>query len=300
MARWIGIVASAGLLALGACATPTERVASRCAATDWAALGAQDGEAGFPEARRRTLFEECRSVGVPPDIGQYRANRAGALAEYCTAENGYEVGRSGELYYQVCEGEAEAAFLEGLTAGREALAAAGGPQPEPRYRGPSFTYGTYYGPYYRPYYHGFFGPRYYGPSVVFRFGSKAHYGKHHGAHYGHGHKGHHGGHAKTGHGGGHAKMGHGGGHAKTGHGGGHPPKGKGAGGHQTVRHTGEVQRATGLSLEKWSSGRTRKAKAGRRLSARERPECGLPERLRQSRQQGRRRLSAGRSGRRGG
>jgi len=157
----------AALLTLAACAgVDTTADASTCQGRDWLSLGRADGEAGQPEARREALFAECAAAGAPADLAAYRAGRAEGLADYCTEEVGYFVGRSGAPYFQVCDDRAHgAAFLDAFKRGRTDLARLGREEPDPRplvrhYR-PYYGWGWGYRP----------GPFFYGgPAWHFRYG----------------------------------------------------------------------------------------------------------------------------------
>jgi len=114
MACWVGVVSAAGCSPT----TVAERSAA-CRSIDWAEYGTEDGRRGVPEEEREPLFEECTNLGHPPDRTAYRAGYEAGLAEYCTAETGYNAGLAGERYHFVCPGESERAFLRGYTRGRD-------------------------------------------------------------------------------------------------------------------------------------------------------------------------------------
>jgi len=159
--RPVSVVAPA-LLALGglaACASvsPAERAAF-CQAVDWREYGANDGRLGIPAGERAALFADCRELGHPPDPEAYEAGRAEGLAAYCTLETGYEVGREGRRYRDVCPPEREIAFLQGYEEGR-------------RERGrshrnyPRFGFGFGFG-HFHPHHHWWFGHRHHGGGVI--------------------------------------------------------------------------------------------------------------------------------------
>lgn len=111
-------LAAAALLAGCATVSPEERAAA-CSQTDWGRFGLNDGKLGVPAADRLDTFEDCAEVGHPADIAAYQAGRAEGLREYCTAENGFEVGYRGRGYEDVCPPELEPDFLQGLAEGRD-------------------------------------------------------------------------------------------------------------------------------------------------------------------------------------
>lgn len=119
MARLISALAIGAFALLAGCATisPEERAAA-CAQTDWHRYGANDGQLGVAITQRGKLFEECTRVGQPADIMAYEAGHAEGVREYCTVENGFEVGRQGRPYHDVCPPELEPDFRQGLAEGR--------------------------------------------------------------------------------------------------------------------------------------------------------------------------------------
>lgn len=136
-------------LGLGACTghSPAEH-ASLCPTVDWREYGRNDGELGVPAGKRDDFLARCRELGHPPDLEAYREGRAEGLAGYCTAESGYQAGRTGRGYHDVCPPEREVAFLQGYEEGREER----GYRHYPRYR---IGFG-----YFRGHHHGFFGHRF--------------------------------------------------------------------------------------------------------------------------------------------
>ena len=90
-----------------------------CQATNWSSYGYNDGLLGVPAKDRAGKFADCAKLGHPADIAAYQAARANGLAEYCTVENGYEVGRSGRPYHRVCPPELAQGFLQGYEQGRK-------------------------------------------------------------------------------------------------------------------------------------------------------------------------------------
>lgn len=114
------VIALAFALVLGACATASveERTAA-CQATDWHSYGQNDGILGVAPGARDKKFADCAELGFPADIATYRAGRDRGLIEYCTLENGYEVGYEGRRYRKACPSDLEVAFLQGYQQGRK-------------------------------------------------------------------------------------------------------------------------------------------------------------------------------------
>lgn len=125
--------------------TPAERAAA-CRATDWSRYGYNDGLLGVPAEERTELFADCAELGHPANTAAYQAARARGLMEYCTVENGYDVGRSGRRYRNVCPPGSAQDFLQGYQQGRK-------DRPIEVY--PSFQFGLGFGNFgYYPYWSG--------------------------------------------------------------------------------------------------------------------------------------------------
>jgi len=132
---------------LTACTTvPPDQRAAACQATDWSSYGYNDGLLGVPAKDRAGKFADCAKLGHPANVAAYQAGRTRGLAEYCTVENGYDVGRAGRPYHTVCPPQLAQSFLQGYGRGRKE-------RPVEGY--PTFGYGLGFG-----YYPFWFGSRY--------------------------------------------------------------------------------------------------------------------------------------------
>lgn len=100
--------ATASVLALGSCATMTE---DQCLAGDWGQQGYADGRSGQPVSRLEAHTEACAKYGVVPNAQSYYSAREDGLRDYCTPARGFQVGREGSSYADVCPPQLEAAFL---------------------------------------------------------------------------------------------------------------------------------------------------------------------------------------------
>jgi len=105
----------AGVLALGGCASMS---AEECLKADWYQKGVQDGRSGKTRHYLDEHVKACREVGVTPNTQQYMEGREEGLLRYCTPASGFEEGRRGHSYAQVCPADLEPAFLSRYRDGR--------------------------------------------------------------------------------------------------------------------------------------------------------------------------------------
>jgi hypothetical protein len=88
-----------------------------CVATDWSAVGFEDGARGYTTERFSKHRKACAKHGVTADFSAYQNGRDQGLVEYCQPGRGYDVGVNGGRYYGVCSVEREADFLDAYNAG---------------------------------------------------------------------------------------------------------------------------------------------------------------------------------------
>lgn len=98
------------LILLSGCASLTEE---QCQIADWRAIGQSDAMEGYRESRFQDHIKACKRYNVVPDKPSYQKGREQGLQRYCTAENGFRVGRQGYRYNDICPTGLEAAFLGG-------------------------------------------------------------------------------------------------------------------------------------------------------------------------------------------
>jgi hypothetical protein len=106
----------AGAFVLGSCATLNE---SECRSVDWFQLGARDGNDGAARSRIEDHRKACAEYGLPADDAAWFQGYEAGLLDYCTADNGYRVGRRGGYYGRVCPAQEERAFLDAYELGHE-------------------------------------------------------------------------------------------------------------------------------------------------------------------------------------
>ena len=106
------------LLALmaGGCATLDK---SECREADWKIIGLEDGARGRPLSYIGKHRKACAEYGVKPDLALYEHGRANGLKQFCSADNGFSLGRAGRAYNNVCPPALSGRFLAGYETGRE-------------------------------------------------------------------------------------------------------------------------------------------------------------------------------------
>lgn len=105
------------LLLVPGCATLDE---AECRGADWFRLGARDGADGYGRSRLGDHRQACAEHGMAVDAAAWEKGYETGLLDYCTAQNGYRVGRRGLHYGRVCPIEDEREFLAAFEIGREA------------------------------------------------------------------------------------------------------------------------------------------------------------------------------------
>jgi hypothetical protein len=103
------------LLASG-CATMDK---SECRQADWQMIGIEDGAKGHPVSYIGNHRKACAEYGVQPDLAQYRNGHQTGLTQFCTASNGFNQGRAGRKYNEVCPAGLREQFVRGYNTGRE-------------------------------------------------------------------------------------------------------------------------------------------------------------------------------------
>ena len=107
---WLAIV----LGSLSGCASMSS---DECVASDWNAIGYEDGARGYGTDRFGQHRKACAKHGVTADFSGYQAGRDQGLIEYCQPYRGFSVGSNGGSYNGVCSVGLEADFLDAYNAG---------------------------------------------------------------------------------------------------------------------------------------------------------------------------------------
>ena len=106
------------IASLAGCASTTLSE-NQCKANDWYTVGYADGSSGYDASRLLQHDDACVDHGIIPDRAQYTAGWDAGIAQYCTPENGFDLGERGGLYSRICpanlENEFHAAYSNGHT-----------------------------------------------------------------------------------------------------------------------------------------------------------------------------------------
>lgn len=88
-----------------------------CIATDWTAIGYEDGARGYTTDRFSGHRKACAKHGITADFSDYQQGRDQGLVEYCQPGRGFNIGVNGGRYYGVCSAELEGDFLDAFNTG---------------------------------------------------------------------------------------------------------------------------------------------------------------------------------------
>jgi len=112
LVRPLSLLALAGLLA--GCATMS---ADECLVADWYQLGQFDAREGRQANYLAQRSAACAEAGITADNQAWHAGYQNGLQWFCTTENGFRHGQSGQLYRRICPPALESAFLDGYDVG---------------------------------------------------------------------------------------------------------------------------------------------------------------------------------------
>jgi hypothetical protein len=112
--NWKLCTAGVVVALLSGCASMSSE---ECLATDWSAVGYEDGARGYTSERFGTHRKACAKHGVTADFGAYQSGREQGLVEYCQPSRGFMVGVNGSRYQGVCRIDLEDEFIEAYNAG---------------------------------------------------------------------------------------------------------------------------------------------------------------------------------------
>lgn len=109
------------LLVAGLCACAGKPTVSefQCRAGDWETIGYRDGSAGMRSTQLLAHQEACGEFGIIPQRESYLAGWNSGLYEYCSAENGFNLGQRGSRHNSVCQGDLLEPFSTAYADGRQ-------------------------------------------------------------------------------------------------------------------------------------------------------------------------------------
>lgn len=107
------LVAFSGLLS--ACASLSQE---DCLYMHWHARGVMDGADGVPANKVNEYQQRCSKFSVEVDEKTYEEGRQEGLKQYCTLDNGFNLGITGKRYQNACTLALERVFQQGYRPGR--------------------------------------------------------------------------------------------------------------------------------------------------------------------------------------
>lgn len=112
--RWLVIGLSVVLFGMSGCASMSS---DECLASDWTAVGYEDGSRGYTSDRFGQHRKACAKHGITASFSDYQSGREQGLEEYCQPGRGFMVGSNGGGYNGVCSSNLEGDFLDAYNAG---------------------------------------------------------------------------------------------------------------------------------------------------------------------------------------
>ena len=114
--RLVTIGAAILALGLGGCASMSSE---ECAASDWTAIGYEDGSRGYTSDAFANHRKACAKHGYTADFSAYQAGREQGLVEFCQPSRAFTLGANGGRYYGVCAAHGEVDFLDAYRVGQQ-------------------------------------------------------------------------------------------------------------------------------------------------------------------------------------
>ncbi|MEX3008165.1 DUF2799 domain-containing protein [Hoeflea sp. TYP-13] len=102
-------------LVLSACATLNE---AECQTANWRDLGQRDGQQGRASSYIVEHEKACARYGTPVDGQSWRAGWEVGIRQFCSPQNGLQVGREGKYYAQSCPADVAPGFLRTYAVGK--------------------------------------------------------------------------------------------------------------------------------------------------------------------------------------
>jgi len=103
------------VLSITGCATLNR---DECRQADWFSIGYEDGVNGLRASQIGQHRKACAKHGIIPDFNLYEQGWQKGVVLFCTPRNGYELGKKGRQYNEVCPGSLRSLFLDAYHDGR--------------------------------------------------------------------------------------------------------------------------------------------------------------------------------------
>ncbi|MCR9259480.1 MAG: DUF2799 domain-containing protein [Pseudomonadaceae bacterium] len=113
------VIFLAAALVLTGCASKPSVTEYQCRAGDWQSIGFRDGANGVANTHILAHQEACGEFGIVPERDGYLAGWREGLNNYCTAQNGYQLGVRGSGMNTVCPEALQSPFAAAYADGRQ-------------------------------------------------------------------------------------------------------------------------------------------------------------------------------------
>ncbi len=113
------LVSALAVVLLAGCAAKPTVSEYQCRAGDWQTIGFKDGAAGFASTQLLKHQEACGPFAIVPSRDEYLSGWQQGLTTYCTADNGFLMGRSGVGLNAVCNDELREPYASAYSDGRQ-------------------------------------------------------------------------------------------------------------------------------------------------------------------------------------
>ncbi len=107
--KYFSVMCTFFILGLSGCSTLNK---GQCQSGDWYGIGLADGTRGAALTQLSQHRDACVEHGITINGDEYRQGRAEGLKKYCRPLNGYQLGRQGYRYNNVCPDNLNAAFYQ--------------------------------------------------------------------------------------------------------------------------------------------------------------------------------------------
>lgn len=112
------LITLSSLLQIGCASSSSTITRTNCTSMDWFEYGRRDGSRGAPKEQVDSYRQLCGSEFNGTSETLYVNGRNSGLVEYCTPQNGFELGKMGATYLYVCPSLMEPAFISEMRRGQ--------------------------------------------------------------------------------------------------------------------------------------------------------------------------------------